>query len=302
MINNNPSQETSHASNTKLPLTTLSDKNLYQLCKNYGYESLKWRWKFIGLLPEVNRRRLYEKKGFESIYVFAQKLAGISEKQVRRALNLKEKFEKLPTLQNLLTNGEISVNKLARVASIANENNEKFLVENLKNLSNRAVETLVRDEKRMNDSKNQNGLFEPEIEPKSVHVHTLLILELSPEVQEKLLDLKNKGFDINQLILEFLQKRDQETVKEKQQISQEVLQREETKISRHIPIKVRQILHKEHGKKCSIKNCQKPSQQIHHIIPFSICRTHDPRLLAPLCKDHHELQHAVNERYIEARR
>lgn len=40
----------------------ISDKELYALCKKYGENALQWRRKFIGLLPEVNRRRLYEKK------------------------------------------------------------------------------------------------------------------------------------------------------------------------------------------------------------------------------------------------
>ena len=38
-------------------------EKLYQLCKTFGARTLLWRQKFIGLLPEVNRRKLYEKKG-----------------------------------------------------------------------------------------------------------------------------------------------------------------------------------------------------------------------------------------------
>lgn len=102
-------------------ISKLADENLYNLCKVYGGKALMWRQRFIGLLPEVFKRRLYEKKGFGSIFEFAKKLAGLSEEQVRRVLNLEKKFEKLPELKSLLVNGEVSVNKLARVASIASE-------------------------------------------------------------------------------------------------------------------------------------------------------------------------------------
>lgn len=188
----------------------LSDQNLFRLCKTYGARALEWRRKFIGLLPEVNRRCLYEKKGFGSIFVFAYKLAGLSEDQVRLALNLERRFEGMPELRGLLVNGEVSVNKLTRVVSIANAENEKFLAGQVRILSNAAVETLVRDVKWVEDmgaGGNQNGLFEPEIKGESLHVQTLGNqcgrLNLSLEVQQKLLD-------VNKMILGFLKKREDE--------------------------------------------------------------------------------------------
>ena len=42
--------------------SSLSDKELYRKCQYYGTAARMWRQKFIGLLPEVNKRRLYEKK------------------------------------------------------------------------------------------------------------------------------------------------------------------------------------------------------------------------------------------------
>src|SRR3989338_4716911 len=124
-----------------------SDGKLLKLCSVYGRRSLKWRYKFIGLLPEVYLRKLYEKKGFSSIFEFAAKMAGVSEKQVRRILNFDERCEKegLVRMRALLVNGEVSVNKLARVLSIATSENEAELVEKSKILPKGALETLVRD-------------------------------------------------------------------------------------------------------------------------------------------------------------
>lgn len=325
-------------------LYSLSDENLYQLCKNFGARVLEWRRKFAGLLPEVYRRRLYEKKGFESIFVFAKKLAGMSEEQVRLILNLEKRFEKLSVLKNLLVNGEVSVNKLARVASIADAENQSFLAENLTVLSQAAVETLVRDEKWMRqnemdlknkfvtgnlsligqkksaDFENQNGLFEPQSDDKSLRAQTCQFnaktLNLSAEVYNQLLKLQNKGFDINQLILEFLKRREEKIAQRKEDISRKVLQREEKraefeKIDQYIlekpvflkarsqlPVIVKKILKEEYGTKCAVPNCQKQAEDTHHTLPYAIGRSHDPHFLVPLCKEHHELEHAVNAGYV----
>ncbi|MBU0667808.1 hypothetical protein KJ835_01645 [Patescibacteria group bacterium] len=55
-------------------LQTLTDAQLYGLCKEYGMHALVARRKFIGLLPEVHKRHLYTKKGFRSIEEFAARL------------------------------------------------------------------------------------------------------------------------------------------------------------------------------------------------------------------------------------
>ncbi|MEK7548212.1 MAG: hypothetical protein AAB540_04925, partial [Patescibacteria group bacterium] len=162
----------------------LTDEKLYELCKEYGVRARLWRQKFIGLLPEVNRRRLYEKKGFSSIFEFAFKLCGLSAEQVRLALNLEKRFEDKPVLKSMLENGETSINKLARVVSIATPENEEELAEKIKILPVRALETLVRDEKYLKNLdmsrkfgstgfKNENGLQKPLFGDKSLHVQTL---------------------------------------------------------------------------------------------------------------------------------
>ena len=69
----------SPAQNFCTSFTGISDQQLYELCQKYGERARTWRQKFAGLLPEVYRRRLYEKKGFGSIFEFAAKLAGMSQ-------------------------------------------------------------------------------------------------------------------------------------------------------------------------------------------------------------------------------
>lgn len=141
-------------------IKTMSDHELLKLCQQYGERALLWRRKFIGLLPEV--------KGCGSIFEFTAKLAGLSEEQTRKALNLEKSFEDKPLLKNLLLNGEVGINKLARITAVVTSGNQEFWATQVKILSKAALETLVRDQKSLE----QNGLFETKNEDKSVPGHS----------------------------------------------------------------------------------------------------------------------------------
>ena len=268
----------------------MTDEKLYELARLYGRNALVWRQKFMGLLPEVARRGLYERKGFGSIFEFAYKLAGLSEQQVRTALNLEKRFSGLPALRSLLVEGKVSINKLVRVASIATVENEGKLKEALQLLPQKVLETFVRDER----CENENGLGEPLFGAKSLRAHDL---KLSGEVTEKLLGLQEKGLDLNSLLLEFLQKREEEIAQEKVEICETL----EVAKSRPVPARTQKVLAREHGKKCSIATCKKPAQELHHTQTFALSKRHDPRYLAPLCREHHVIAHTINLRARERR-
>lgn len=289
-------------------LLKIYDEELYSRCKHFGEISLKYRWKFLGLLPEVNRRKLYKKKGFESIFHFAAKLAGVSEKQARRVLNLEKSFEDKPALKTLLVDGRVSANKLARVASVATAETATFWARQVKILPKNALETLVRDEKLATQT-NRQAAVEDE---KSVPGHTRLSenlsfshmstitatdLGLSTKTAKKLLELKHRGINIDDLFSTFLEKRELEIAREKEALSAS----SETTNSRYIPSKTRKLLKKEYGEKCSIKTCAKPAEQIHHMQRFSLAKIHDPKFLAPLCREHHVIAHAVDLQFHEFR-
>lgn len=262
----------------------MTDQELYGKAKFYGKNALLWRQKFMGLLPEVERRRLHLSKGFGSIFEFAFKLAGLSEQQVRNALNLGKSFSDKPTLKALLENGEVSVNKLIRIQSIATPQNERELAEAVQVLPQRAVETLVRDE---------HGLNKPQMELKSLHAQDL---KLSGKVTEKLLELQEKGIDVSEVLLELLRKREEAIEAEKNAIPVEVAK------SRYVPVRVKRLLSEEHGTKCSIQTCKRRAEELHHTQTFALSHRHDPHFLAPLCKDHHVIAHSINMRVQENRK
>jgi hypothetical protein len=269
----------------------LTNEKLYELCKKYGAAAKLWRQKFIGLLPEVNRRRLYEEKGFSSIFEFAAKLCGLSSEQVRLALNLERRFEDKPILKRMLENGEASINKLTRIVSIATPENEEELAEKIKVLPISALNTFVRDER--------NGSEKPLFETKGLYVHDqkTLNFELAEDITAELNELHSKGINVNEVLRKMLKQRREKIAKTKDEIAETA----QPTASRYIPVKIKKILQKEYGDKCSISTCQKPSKTIHHSQRFSLSQNHNPKFLAPLCHDHHVIAHSIDIQYHKAR-
>ena len=180
------------------------------LCEKYGRETLEARHKFEGLLPEVHRRQLYLQKNCTSVYMFAPLLAGMSREQVDVVLRLENRFQDKPLLKEALTEGKISVNKLARVVSIATVENQQQLLRHAQILSSRALEVYVKDIK--NDAPPKPTL------QKSLHVQTL---QLAEDVEKELAEMQSNGIDINELLRKMLQTRRENIQNEKSRLAAE---------------------------------------------------------------------------------
>ena len=268
----------------------MNDKKLHQQFKKFGADRRKLTNKLIGMLPNIYKRKIYEKEGFDSIFEYAAKLAGLSKEQVKRALSLHVRFEEMPTLKKMLVEGEVSMHKLARVASIATPQNEEELAGKVQILPQSSIETLVRDEK----TANQDDLQKPLFEDKFVRAHKL---ELSAEVQEKLKSYQEKGIDINKLLMELLEKHEQKIKDEKEKISREA---KPTK-SKYVKKEIRTVLYQEYGDKCAEPSCKKKSEEMHHSNLFALSKVHDPYYLAPFCKEHHQIAQTINVKSVQER-
>ncbi len=115
---------------------------------------------------------------------------------------------------------------------------------------------------------------------------------LSEEMKEKLLELAEKGLDVNQILKELLTQRESAINQKIQHLSQKQAVKEaESTPARHIPAAIQKTINEIFGTKCAMPNCGKPAEQIHHEKPFTKYKSHDPQTLKPLCKGHHELWH-----------
>ncbi|MBU0667767.1 hypothetical protein KJ951_01860 [Patescibacteria group bacterium] len=246
-----------------------------------------------------------------------------------------------------LVKGEVSVNKLARVASIATSENQEEIAGLAKKLPQSALEVLARDvrgQQALLEVENANGLHKSlfEVESMRAHVNPQQSLEgvkaeelrLDEDVREELAELQGKGIDICSLIREMLQRRREELAKEKEKLAEEenrragmwgkaaasakgnkamvrgqtvvmggrmVVRAQKIKPSRYIPAKIRHLLRNEHGTKCTVRNCGKRADVIHHTQRFALSRNHDPRFMAPLCAQHHAIAHGIDGVFWEKR-
>ncbi len=271
-----------------------SDDALLSAAQKYGEEARAWRNKFLGLLPEINRRKLYEQKGFPSIFYFAKVLGGVSEEQVEKVLRLERRFQEMPALHQLLITGEVSISKMDRIASVAEPSNEEFLASQAQILSKNSLDTLVKDIKHaeVKSSPGRTSALPSITETMQVAV------PLQEEVAQELLELREKGIDIDAFIKDALEERKESIEREKEAIATAC---QETS-SRYIPQAVRNMLTKEYGTKCSIDTCTKPSAEIHHTQRFSLARKHNPNYMAPLCKEHHQIAHSIDLKVQEKKR
>lgn len=282
---------------TFLIMEKISDSELWSRAVQYGEAARKWRQRFLGLLPEIARRELWRAHGFESVFVFAFKIGGVSKEQVERVLMMEERLRDKPLLHEMLVSGEVSMNKIVRVVSVATPENEEELAGQVKLLAKASVETLVRDMKAY------GKITEPQDKSENVSNHFSFVpghssdeasLGLGQEVISKLQELKQKGIDINEAFLTFLKQREQEIMQAKENIATEMETQATKSSSRYIPKTIKSLLKKEFGTKCAISNCKKLSQDIHHTARYSIIRNHNPNFLAPLCKQHHQIAHSID--------
>ena len=102
--------------------TPIIKKNLHDEFVRLGRERNQITYKLLALLPEINRLKVYEKKGFGNIYEYAARIAGLSPGVVGKALKIEEKLKDLPHLREKVeTQG---INKVGIVVGLATKEHE----------------------------------------------------------------------------------------------------------------------------------------------------------------------------------
>lgn len=125
-----------------------SDALLYSKCKTYGFNARVWLRKFAGLLPEVNRRQLYKRRGYASLHEFARKLAGMSDYTTDKILCIAAKLEDKPALKEQFVSGEEGWSKIETVVYIATPETDKFWAKKVSSLTKRALVAYVHEIKK----------------------------------------------------------------------------------------------------------------------------------------------------------
>lgn len=251
---------------------------LHEKFKQYGANAREWMRKCVLLLPEIERYRIWEKKGFGSMYEYAAKLAGMSRNTVDDALRILRKIEDKPELQKVVTMK--GINAIRPVAAIATKETEGFWAEKARIMSKHTLEIYVKELYRTgteNVAENSHQQGWSTESPKKT-----IAMQLDPEIAEQLEKLKGQG-DWNELMKQFLGMRAAELTRQKP----EPVKTE----SRRIPVKIQKHALARTNGACSFPGCKKPYEIIHHTQRFALEKVHDPERLEPLCKVHERLVH-----------
>jgi len=248
----------------------------------YGANAKEWIRKCVLLLPEIEKYRVWEQKGFGSIYEYAAKLAGMSQNTVDDALRILKKIEDKPALKQVVE--EKGINAIRPVVAIATLETEGFWAEKAKEMSKNTLEVYVKDWRTSTAkiTKNPHQQAIGNSGGESLRQKKIVIMELNPGIAEQLQKLKGQG-DWNSLMQEFLRMR-------KAQMEAQKPAPIETE-SRHIPAKIKKHVIARTNSTCSFPHCTHPSEIFHHTQRFSLKHVHDPDQIEPLCKAHERLAH-----------
>ncbi len=245
------------------------EKKLHEEFSHYGQNARQWMRKCELLLPKIEKHRIWEKKGFSSIYVYAYKLAGMNQQKVDDVLRVMEKIEDKPELMKVAK--EKGFRAVRPVITIADKDNEKFWAEKAEVMSKHALETYVKNFK--NEGKSCPGT---ELSKKTI------MMQVDTEIAEKLEKLSSNS-DWNELMKEYLELREKRLQDEKPKIKKTN--------SRSMPAKVKRYTNRVTNGTCIYPGCYRKAEELHHTDRFALSKEHNPDKIMPLCRAHHDLAH-----------
>ncbi len=259
---------------------------LHKQFQEYGASAQKWLRKCVLLLPEIERKKVWKKKGFSCIYEYASKLAGMSQNQVDEALWVLRKVDEMPALKRVIESK--GLNSVRPVMSFVNPENESFWAEKAEKMSHHSLRAYVKEFRtcKVRDVPNsepvnlQNQkIFDTDGTSEGKSGKVTIVMQLDKEVAEEL----KKYDDLNQLMKELLALKKAKLESQKPAIKQDA--------SRHIPNPIQKFISERSQGKCEYPLCHKPSEIMHHADRFAIYHIHDPDRIFDLCKSHENLCH-----------
>ena len=241
------------------------------------------------LIPEINKLRIWEKEGYQSVYHYAAILAGLSPGVVDKVLRVEKNLEGKPHLKEAVkTEG---IHKVAMIARIATSKNEKEMAAIVRGASKRAVQEYARELRR-----GENG-------PKKVGEKVEKVrIELDDEMQRMFFRLKKKLGDklSNKEVMRRILREVEGGEEEGRERENFLGERDATERSlilpgkkiekRYIPAVQKRFILKKYQNSCSYPGCNKPHDVLHHRERFG--RTKNHQSVIPLCEIHHEFAHS----------
>jgi len=265
-------------------INNTTDFTLHFQFVEYGRNAKEWLRKCALLLPEIDRQKIWQKKGFSSIFEYASKLAGMSRSSVEEALRVMKHIENMPALKKVIE--EKGIQSVRPIAAIVTPATADFWAEKARIMNKNTLETYVREYRKeflpREAAQSEKCTNSPTTNSSQPAETKTLTMTLSSDVAAELEKLKGKS-DWNDLMRELLQLRKEKLEAEKPQLVETP--------SRHIPTKVKKFAIEKTRGQCAYPGCTKPYKILHHTQRFALDPVHDPDHLIPLCEAHEHLAH-----------
>ncbi|MEK7672545.1 MAG: hypothetical protein AAB373_01540 [Patescibacteria group bacterium] len=252
---------------------------IHQQFSQYGKTAKEWLRKCALLLPEIEKQKIWQKKGFSSIYVYAYQIAGMNQGQVEEALRVLHRIADKPALMKIAE--EKGLQSIRPVAVIATAETQEFWAEKAKVMSKNTLEAYVQAYRKE---------FLPREENLSVNIGNAEInMSLDPTIADKLSKLKGQG-NWNELMKKFIEMHEK-NLEENKPKAITVNQAPKAYKSRAVPSKMKKHILAKTNSTCAFPGCSKPYKILHHTNRYALNHTHDPDTITPLCKAHEGLAH-----------
>ena len=128
-------------------LNTLTDELLVVETKSLVASEREVLVKLLHYLNEIERRELYLKLGYSSMYAFATKKLNYSEAQALRRIRTARCIKDLPEIENLLLNGKLNLCVVALAHKELRSDKKQEVLARLTGTSKREAEAILSEDK-----------------------------------------------------------------------------------------------------------------------------------------------------------
>lgn len=297
-------------------------QKLHTQFRFYGKNAREWMRKCVLMLPELERERVWEKKGYGSLSEYAGRLSGMSHKTVIDGLRILQMVADMPDIMRVIERR--GINCVRPIVTLLTKDNQQFWAEKIEVMSQHALEMYRREWQReyqssstqhrsslstipdlfgeralseiinspqqdaieIADHSQQNKqIFTRKVahDPANPSPEKIFAISLKPEIIEQLEKLNGKDGDWNTLMEELLTLRAQKLEQEKPE--------EKQTESRHIPAAIERFVIERSRGICEVGACKQRYAILHHIQRFASEKLHDPDKIVALCKSHERLVH-----------
>ena len=236
-------------------------------------------------LLELDRRRLYQARGFSSTGDYAMELVGIKPRKAQYLVFIASRLEKLPTIREAFDSGELTWTKAREIVSVATPETEAEWLEKAKVLSNRDLEKEV----RRHDGRGSGAFATVTI---SMPVEVLEMWNDTYELAERLSGTPlEKWHVLEPSLAEFLGTH-LPIVAAEYGNGPSPSETPETDDEKGLPESVRNAVLDRDQWQCCFPGCtMRKTLEVHHILFRSRGGSDEPGNLICLCRMHHALVH-----------